>query len=109
MRARSIAVMLSLVLPMTVLAVDPPRKYRKEIPGQLEALGFEGAKDATRILPTKSDVLNYDVPVNRKIGDLALLDTAGARSRKTINDDDRKQPYRHFMPSLSGLTGLIDI
>lgn len=101
---------LMLLLPMTVMAAKREiRKVNPSLPAHMKALDFEESGEKLNILPVQAGLMNYDATVAEKLRDVDHTGAGRKVAEKSLNDDDRRQPYRHFMPSLTGLTGLIDI
>lgn len=95
---------------MTVMAAKKVvRDVNPRLPGHLKALDFEESGQKLDILPVQSKLLNYDTAVADKLRDIDHAGPARKLNEKPLNDEDRRQPYRHFMPCLSGLTGLVDM
>jgi hypothetical protein len=110
-----------LLLPVLAMAQDkdnlvvtgggarPQRPVKAGIAQTLKTFDFELAGQNLDILPRAAPVIVKDAPVTEKLADVDLRQAAKVRGQKPFSDEDRRQPYRAFMPSLSGLTGLIDI
>ena len=110
MRFLWLVLVLTLFLPMPVMAVKrEKRDVEPSVPESMRALDFEEAATRTNILPVHAKNLNYETSIADKLHDVDLTGAARKVVEKPLNDDDRRQGYRHFMPCLSGLTGLIDI
>lgn len=110
MRSFCRALALALALPMTVMAARKDiRKVNPALPAHMKALDFEESGTKLDILPVQSTLLNYDAPIADKLRDIDHTGPARKINEKTLIDENRRQPYRHFMPALSGLTGLIDM
>lgn len=109
MPRHAIAFALLLALPMMAMAQKPRRPVKAGVARQLRALDFQGAAAQTDILPRYSRDVAVQTSVPEKLGDADFRQASKVVVMKTLDDELRRQPYRHFMPSLSGLTGLIDI
>lgn len=110
MRTTAWAFVLALVLPMPVMAVKTTRReVLKTTPEHMAALDFTESATKIQSLPVHSTKLNYETSIAEKLHDVDLTAAARKVNEKSINHEDRRQPYRHFMPSLTGLTGLIDM
>jgi hypothetical protein len=109
MSRHALALLLALALPMTAMAQKPRRPPKEGVSRSLRALDFELASEQTDILPRQSRDVAVQAPVPQKLGDVDFRQASRKVAEKPLNDELRVQPYRHFMPALSGLTGLIDI
>lgn len=116
---RAIAAAIMAATPMTAMAEDilvstgagttAQRPVKAGVAQQLLAADFELAGRNLDILPRAAPVIVKDAPVTEKLADVDLRQASKVKGQKPFNDEERRQPYRSFMPSLSGLTGLIDI
>ena len=97
------------VLVVTSGGARPQRPVKPGVAQTLKQFDFELAGQNLDILPRAAPVIVKDAPVTEKLADVDMRQTSKVRGQKPFNNDDRRQPYRAFMPALSGLTGLIDI
>jgi hypothetical protein len=83
-----------------------------DVPETAKTLNFE-LVDAKIVGPVLERVPGSTVATQstlpRKLSDVRFDGAAGFLRKRTIRNEARRQPYRHFMPALNGATGLIDM
>lgn len=100
---------LLLGIPTLALAGENQSISNLDLKDSLEALNFD--QTARRDIHERPQGLDHGKKLVDRLADLNLKTTAyrTERRQKGKTPAPRRQPYRHFMPALGGMTGLIDM